>query len=122
MPPLHSMLGVLWIALAALSAALHQGLVQMRTIEAVGLCFFRFATGVPCPGCGMGHAVIAAFQGDWLHSLRSHPLGIPLLLLWTAWLFPPLRRRAASLRIPAPVGAAALTLVFGIYGLRLLQL
>lgn len=122
MLPLHNILGVLWVVSAALSTALRHGLIQMQTIESAGLCLFRFATGIPCPGCGMGHAVLAAFQGEWIHSFRSHPLGILLLLLWTAWLIPPLRRRALNLRLSPPIGAAALTLVFGIYGLRLLQL
>jgi hypothetical protein len=35
----------------------------------------------------MGHAVIAALRGDFAASWTFHPLGIPLLVLWTAWLF-----------------------------------
>lgn len=41
-------------------------------------CGFRFATGRPCPGCGMTRAMIFLLHGDPLLSLRSHPLGVPL--------------------------------------------
>lgn len=54
--------------------------------ESLILCPFRLATGHRCPGCGMGHAVVAAMRGEWLNSFQSHPLGIPLLAIWTAWL------------------------------------
>ncbi len=53
--------------------------------EELVLCPFRLATGHRCPGCGMGHAVVAAMQGDWLASFHHHPLGIPVLAIWTAW-------------------------------------
>jgi hypothetical protein len=53
--------------------------------EAV-LCPFRLLTGCRCPGCGMGHAVVAAMRGDWAVSWGHHPLGIPVLLVWTGWL------------------------------------
>src|SRR6185312_1252984 len=50
------------------------------------LCPFRFLTGLPCPGCGMGHALVFAWRGDFAASFHSHPLGIPLLAIWTGWL------------------------------------
>jgi len=92
------------------------------------LCPFRLLTGLPCPGCGMGHALVYALRGDFGASFRSHPLGIPLLAIWTAWLawgvvnlwrgrefsdgfIPALRRPALSW--------AALILVLAVYAARL---
>lgn len=54
--------------------------------EEVVLCPFRLLTGHRCPGCGMGHAVVAAMRGNWGASFHHHPLGIPLLAVWTGWL------------------------------------
>ncbi len=50
------------------------------------LCPFRLFTGHRCPGCGMGHAVVSAMRGNWAESILQHPLGIPVLLIWTGWL------------------------------------
>ena len=50
------------------------------------ICPFRLLTGHMCPGCGMGRAGVAAMRGDWLGSFHLHPLGIPILAVWTAWL------------------------------------
>lgn len=94
----------------------------------VTLCPFRLLTGVPCPGCGMGHALVFALRGDFAGSFHSHPLGIPLLVLWTSWLawgalnlsrgrsfsdgfVPALRRPGFSW--------AALALVLAVYAVRL---
>ncbi|MDD5303325.1 MAG: DUF2752 domain-containing protein [Elusimicrobia bacterium] len=60
------------------------------------LCPFRLLTGHRCPGCGMGHAVVAAMRGDWAGSFHLHPLGIPLLAVWTAWLAAEAVRAARS--------------------------
>lgn len=92
------------------------------------LCPFRLLTGRPCPGCGMGHAVVAAMRGDFAASFTYHPLGLPLLVLWTAWLgwgllnlargrgfsegFLPVVRRPAF-------AWAALALVLGVYAVRM---
>lgn len=67
-----------WLACAAQAVAgIPEGLV---------LCPFRLATGHRCPGCGMGHAVVHGMRGDWAESFRHHPLGLPLLAVWTGWL------------------------------------
>jgi hypothetical protein len=90
-------------------------------------CPFRLLTGIPCPGCGMGHALIHALRGDFAGSFHYHPLGLPLLVLWTAWLawgvlnlsrgrgfsdgfIPALRRPAASWGV--------LALILAVYVLR----
>ena len=67
-----------WL-LCALQAASGAG-------EGLTLCPFKLVTGHDCPGCGMGRAVVAAMRGRWSESLSFHPLGLPLLLVWTGWL------------------------------------
>jgi len=42
------------------------------------VCLFQYFLGIPCPGCGMTHSLIAALHGDWLASWRANPMGIPL--------------------------------------------
>lgn len=37
-------------------------------------CVFHYFTGYYCPGCGGTRAVIALFKGDFLQSIRYHPL------------------------------------------------
>ena len=93
----------------------------------VTLCPIKLLTGRDCPGCGMGHALVYGLRGDWAASWASHPLGLPLLALWTAWLafgsvnlargrgfsdgfLPTLRRPAFSW--------AALALVLAVYAAR----
>lgn len=79
-----------WLACAAQAAAgIPEGLV---------LCPFRLLTGHRCPGCGMGHAVVHAMRGEWAESFRWHPLGVPLLAIWTAWLLVELARPLSRAR------------------------
>ncbi|HAM34596.1 MAG TPA: hypothetical protein DEB40_03185 [Elusimicrobia bacterium] len=75
-----------WLGLAAMATALKSGLLSWGRVEAVHLCLFRYWWGARCPGCGMGHSLLEAFQGHWTASWRHHPLGLPLLAVWTAWL------------------------------------
>lgn len=76
--PFSLFAGAAWLLCAA-QAACGAG-------ESLVICPFRLLTGHRCPGCGMGHAVVAAMRGDWLGSFHLHPLGIPVLAVWTAWL------------------------------------
>lgn len=116
------------VAAAAYAAVVAQACHPMLPESGSTLCPFRLLTGIPCPGCGMGHSLVFALRGDFGGSFRSHPLGIPLLLLWTAWLgwgavnlargrgfsegfIPALRRPAAAW--------AALVVVFAVYAVRL---
>jgi len=34
-----------------------------------------------CPGCGLGNSITYIFQGDFIASFHSHPLGIFALLI-----------------------------------------
>lgn len=116
------------VAAAAYAAVVAQAYHPILPESGSTLCPFRLVTGIPCPGCGMGHALVFALRGDFAGSFRSHPLGIPLLLVWTAWLgwgglnlsrgrsfsdgfIPALRRPAAAW--------AALVVVFVVYAVRL---
>jgi hypothetical protein len=42
-----------------------------------GFCLFHSATGIPCPGCGMGKASILLSQGEIIASMIIHPLALP---------------------------------------------
>lgn len=116
---------------AASYAALAVQAAWKTTPSGFTLCPFKLITGHDCPGCGMGHAVVFGMRGDWAASMRAHPLGLPLLAVWTAWLawgalnlargrdfsdgFVPSARRPA-------LTWAALFLVLGVYAARSLGL
>ena len=36
-------------------------------------CVFRAWTGFPCPGCGMGHALIHLSRLEWVAAVGAHP-------------------------------------------------
>jgi hypothetical protein len=74
------------VAALAYAAAAVQAARPLLPENGPTLCPFRLLTGLPCPGCGMGHAVVFALRGDFSASFAAHPLGLPLLALWTAWL------------------------------------
>ena len=115
------------VAGAAYAAVVAQAVHPILPESGATLCPFRLLTGLPCPGCGMGHALVLALRGDFSASWRFHPLGLPLLVLWTAWLgwgaFNLARGRTFSdgflpvLRRPA-LTWAALALVLGVYAAR----
>jgi len=115
-----------WLLVAGAAGALSLGWVRLSALEAVPLCAFRWLTSVPCPGCGMCHSLLAAFQGHWGEAFRCHPLGIPFAAVWTFWLAHGLwnRRigRGFSEGFPLDLrgwkGPAAIALVLAVYGLR----
>mgnify|MGYP001616539604 CR=1 FL=1 len=82
------------VAFPAVAAAAWGAVAALAVLEARGLalpgsftlCPVRFLTGHLCPGCGMGRSLVAAMRGDFSASFAHHPLGLPLLALWTAWL------------------------------------
>lgn len=43
-------------------------------------CFFKLATGIPCPGCGMGRATLALLHGNIALSLSYNLLCVPFSL------------------------------------------
>lgn len=112
--PLRKAAAAAWLAPALLAGSLSAGWLSLSTVERLHLCIFKLVAGVPCPGCGMTHALLAAFQGEWNASLSFHPLGLPLLTLWTAWLISG-KKELPTLR--PTIGASLVVLVLGTYGL-----
>ncbi len=43
------------------------------------LCPFRYLTALPCPLCGMTHALCALVRGEWMAALGFHALS-PVVL------------------------------------------
>lgn len=60
---------------ALLLMDLHQNHEHNSTI-----CIFKNLTNIPCPGCGLGRATLALFNGNFIQSLHYHILGIPLTI------------------------------------------
>lgn len=61
--------------------------IGVVTLLEVALCPMAVITGIPCPGCGMTRATLAAVHGDFATSFRFHPLGmiiVPLFALYVA--------------------------------------
>lgn len=44
------------------------------------MCFFKLATGIPCPGCGMGRATLEIMKGNFSSSFMYNILSIPFTL------------------------------------------
>ena len=87
-------------------------------------CVFRELTGLYCPGCGSGRAVIALLHGRVGAAFRHNPLvfllGFPCgaLLMWEylRFVFPGLKLKKPVL--PKWTGDAALILIFAFWLLR----
>jgi hypothetical protein len=52
-------------------------------------CPLKLATGLACPTCGLGHALLEAAAGDFAASWRHHPAGVSLLGAALLWLLAP---------------------------------
>ena len=96
-----------------------------RLLNGVWLpCLFHEATGLSCPGCGSGRAVLALLHGRVLEALGYNPLlfllGLPsgLLLIreYLRFVFPGLGLHEITL--PAWIGRAALTIILCFWVLR----
>jgi hypothetical protein len=69
-----------WAFLAlALGQALGLWRLQSWGAHAPDLCLFHRVTGLPCPGCGMGRALLLLAQGRVTEAWDMHPLA-PVLL------------------------------------------
>lgn len=75
-------------AFAALSAGFVLAALWRPSDSGLPLCFFRFSTGLACPGCGMTRSLAAVGRGEWRVAVRYHAFG-PLVAaglgaLWAA--------------------------------------
>lgn len=82
-------------------------------------CPFRFAVGIPCPGCGMTRACIALIKGDVQGAFALHPLWplIPLVPILLAVFHGEKRRLGRTLTIWGTV-----LLMIGVYVYRMFVL
>ena len=46
--------------------------------DALPLCIFRIATGLPCPFCGLTRAIACAMHGDLAAAWMYNPLWVPI--------------------------------------------
>jgi hypothetical protein len=113
--PFETLALTAWLVLAAAAASIAAGVVSLSEVETVKMCAFRWLTGIRCPGCGMAHALLEAFQGHWAASFKHHPFGLPLLAVWTLYLV----RGFRPLKIRPAVSWAALAALLVFHGARL---
>lgn len=50
----------------------------------VSLCPYKNLGIDFCPGCGLGKSISLFYHGDFLHSIKTHPLGIIAFVLIAA--------------------------------------
>ena len=79
----------LWAVLViALWLGLVLAIVAMQQATGVGVvvCWFRAATGIPCPTCGSTRALMALAGGRPLEAIEHNPLVVAIGLVGAAWL------------------------------------
>ncbi|MBI4876266.1 MAG: DUF2752 domain-containing protein [Acidobacteria bacterium] len=101
----------MWLRLTPLAGAALWCALAPRWLEPAPLCGFRWLTGLPCPFCGMTHALPALARGLWSEALGWNALS-PLAagLLAAA----PLLSLAPAAERWAWRGAAAAFAVYGV--------
>lgn len=63
----------------------------------IQICFFRYLTGLPCPGCGLTRSFSCILHGDFARGYEYHPFGYILLAIFLVaafTLFLPASRRS----------------------------
>lgn len=66
--PLEAVIWTAALVALAVTDPATEGLVSLCPFDALGFTF--------CPGCGLGHAIAYALQGDLAASVEAHPLGL----------------------------------------------
>ncbi|HPK00502.1 MAG TPA: DUF2752 domain-containing protein, partial [Candidatus Hydrogenedentes bacterium] len=61
----------------------------------VPLCWFRFLTGLPCPGCGLTRSVFAIGGGNFAAAWQSNPFGYVVYGVLVVLFLSPLLARVA---------------------------
>jgi hypothetical protein len=68
-------------------------------------CLMKKLLGIPCPGCGISHSVMAAFRLDMAKAWFANPAGIGLALLFAFQII------ARPLAIAQPRAAGLVSLI-----------
>ncbi len=56
-------------------------------VQQFTICPFNNLGITFCPGCGLGRAISFFYHGDYIHSIKTHPLGIIAFILITYRIF-----------------------------------
>jgi hypothetical protein len=67
----------------------------------VGVCLFKYTTGIPCPSCGATRSVNFLTHGDFVTAFKINPLGIIIFIILVVapfWIMVDLIRRKYTLR------------------------
>ena len=105
------------LAALALASLLLGGLALLE----VRACPLFWATGVPCPGCGMVRGCLAVLTGQWQAAWALHPLAfvaVPVLFVEGLWLARP---GLPAWRYPRWAFALAAAALVGLWTVRLAQ-
>lgn len=70
-----------WEALFWSVGLLYLLLVNPYDTSHVTLCPHKYLGFEFCPGCGLGRSISMFYHGDFLHSFKTHPLGIIAFVL-----------------------------------------
>lgn len=69
--------------------------IEVETLQTFPLCTFYQITGRYCPGCGMTRALFSLAHGNWVISLRYHPVVLCAFLFYFIFmLFVILKKRS----------------------------
>lgn len=71
-----SLEAVLWMI-----ALLYLLFINPYATQEFTLCPFHNLGIEYCPGCGLGRSISFLYHGDFIHSLKTHPLGIAAFIL-----------------------------------------
>ena len=104
----------------ALAVGLVAAFWAMLSLATSSACVVKALIGVPCPGCGMTRAWLAAFHGEFGEAFRCHPL-FPLAAIIGVCLIGkdvPVIKRVSSCQW---FWGLALTLLLAVYAFRMLR-
>jgi len=71
-----SLEAVLWTI-----ALLYLFFINPYETQTFTLCPFHNLGIEYCPGCGLGRSISFLYHGDFIHSIKTHPLGIAALIM-----------------------------------------
>ena len=74
--PLINREAIVWIA-----ALIGLAVFTDPEIQHITLCPLASLGFEHCPGCGLGRSIAYLFQGDIIHSIKMHPLGIVAVIM-----------------------------------------